>query len=130
MGARLHYAKVVDREVFILQGGRVHPGLVNQVILDDEGGRAAAFLVMRAWTDDHGTFTEQWRIQAPGGVTIYKSLPRELHLATPTHIEKLEDELADLEFDYTDSDYTAVFLLDELEVARINFAVKTRARRR
>jgi hypothetical protein len=122
LGARLHYAKVIDREHFILQGGRVHPGLHNRVCLNGEG-RAGAFLVMRAWGDDHGTFTEQWRIEAPGGIKVYESLPRELHMPTNGHIEKLEDELADLEFDFAADDYVAVFLLDEREVARLNFPV-------
>ena len=123
MGARLHYAKVIDRAQFILQGGRVHPGLDNKVCLDGEPGRAGAFLVLRAWGDDHGTFTEQWRLEAPGGLTIYESLPRELHMPTNGHVEKLEDEVADLEFDFAADDYTAVFILDEREVARMNFSV-------
>jgi hypothetical protein len=122
LGARLHYAKVVDRQQFILQGGRVHPGLENKICLNEEG-RAGAFLVMRAWGDDHGSFTEQWRIEAPGGLKIYESLPRELHMPTNGHIEKLEDEIADLDFEFAADDYTAVFLLEDREVARMNFSV-------
>jgi hypothetical protein len=44
-------------------------------------------------------------------------------MPTNGHIEKLEDELADLEFDFAADDYSAVFLLDEREVARLNFPV-------
>jgi hypothetical protein len=126
MGARLHYAKVVDRELFIKDGGRVHPGLHNHVVMADAPGPAGAFLVLRAWGDDHGTFTEQWRIEGSGGGRIYESLPREIHLATEDHVEKLEDELADLEFDYPADDYSVVFLLDDREVARVTFAVTVR----
>ena len=129
MGARLHYAKVIDREQFVLQGGRVHPGLENQVCIDGEPGTAGAFLVLRAWSDDHGTFTEQWRIEAPGGLTIYESLPRELHMPTNGHVERLEDEVADLDFEFAADDYTAVFTLDEREVARLDFSVRVRASR-
>jgi hypothetical protein len=124
MGARLVYAKVIDREEFMIKGGKVHPGLESDVMVPSEPGTAGAFLVMRAWSDDRGTFTEQWRIEAPEGLTVYESLPRELYLATPTHIERLEDELADIEFDFASDDYRAVFLLDEMEVARVRFPVR------
>lgn len=127
MGARLVYAKVIDREVFLIRGGKVHPGLENDVIVQSEPGIAGAFLVLRAWSDDHGTFTEQWRIEAPGGLSLYESLPRELHLATEVHTENLEDELSDIEFDYVSDDYHAVFLLDEMEVARVRFPVRLAA---
>jgi len=123
MGARLQYAKVIDREAFITSGGRVHPGLENQVVLSDAPGPAAAFLVLRGWGDDHGTFTEQWKIVGTGGGLVYESLPRELHLATKEHVERLEDELADLEFEYPADDYNVVFLLDDREVARVTFPV-------
>ena len=126
MGARLHYAKVIDREMFIKDGGRVPPGLENHVVMADAPGPAATFLVLRAWGDDHGTFTEQWRIEGSGGGRVYESLPREIHLATEGHVEKLEDELADLEFDYAADDYNVVFLLDDREVARVTFPVTVR----
>jgi hypothetical protein len=123
LGARLQYAKVVDREAFFNHGGKLHPGLDNLVVLNDVPGLAGAFLVMRAWTDDHGTFTEQWRIETPGGRVVYESLPRELHLATVQHVEKLEDEVADLDFEYTADDYNVVFVLDDSEAARVKFPV-------
>ncbi|MFP5299195.1 MAG: hypothetical protein ACLGHL_09435, partial [Actinomycetota bacterium] len=100
MGARLQYAKVIDRELFYERGGRVTPGLDSEVLLKDDPGISMAFLVMRAWTDGHGTFTEQWRIEGAGGGVIYESLPREIHIATEGHVEKLEDEVADLDFPY------------------------------
>ena len=124
MGARLTFAKVIDRQVFYDRGGRVHPGLDNRVLVPDEPGRAGAFLVIRGWGDDHGSFTEQWRIQEPEGRTIYESMPRELHVATNGHVEKLEDEVSDLEFDFASEGYTVSFLLDEREVARVTFEVK------
>lgn len=128
MGAKLSYAKVVDREIFFKRGGRIQPGMSNLVVLEEEPGRAGAFLVLRGWHDDHGTFTEQWRIEGPGGGLVYESLPREVHLATKTHVEKLEDEVADLDFQYSSDDYRIVFLLDEHEVARMNFKVGVPAR--
>lgn len=124
MGARLQYAKVIDREIFFARGGKVHPGLENCVELNDEPGRAGAFLVMRAWTSGHGTFTEQWRIESPGGKVMYESVARELHLATRQHVEKLEDEVADLDFDYASDDYHVVLVLDDSEVARVRFPVR------
>ncbi|MEA2509481.1 MAG: hypothetical protein QOG21_1563 [Actinomycetota bacterium] len=124
MGARLVYAKVIDREVFMIRGAKIHPGLENDVVVQSEPGTAGAFLVLRAWSDDHGTFTEQWRIEGPAGLKVYESLPREIHLATEAHTEKLEDELSDMEFDFASDDYRAIFLLDELEVARVRFPVR------
>lgn len=123
MGARLVYAKVVDRNLFYARGGRVEPGLPNDVIVEEEGGEAAAFLVLRAWTDDQGSVTESWRLESPGGQTIYESAPREVHLPTRDHVEKLQDELYNVKIDYT-ADYTAVFSLDENEVARVDFPVR------
>src|ERR687896_745426 len=98
MGARLQYAKVIDRERFYARGGRIHPKLESGVVLDSEPGRAGAFLVLRGWTDDHGSFTEQWMIEAPGGL----------------------DVAAD--------DYNVVFYLDEREVARATFPVMSQMR--
>ena len=123
MGARLQYAKVVDREAFFKHGAKLHPGLDNLVVLNDVPGLAGAFLVMRAWTDDRGTFTEQWRIETPGGRVVYESAPRELHLATTQHVEKLEDEVADLDLEYVADDYNVVFVLDDAEAARVTFPV-------
>lgn len=123
MGARLQYAKVIDRERFLTKGGRVHPGLDNEVVLLEEPGKAGVFVVLRAWSDDHGTFTEQWRIVSPGGSSLYESAPRELHMATRQHVEKLEDEVVDLEFQFAADDYLVVFTIDEMEVARVQFPV-------
>ncbi len=129
MGAKLHFAKVIDRQVFYDKGGRLHPGLENEVLLPDEPGTAGAFLVIRGWGDDHGSFTEQWRIEEPEGRTIYESMPREIHVATNGHVERLEDEVADLEFDFAADGYTVVFMLDERDVARATFEVRLDGRR-
>jgi hypothetical protein len=123
MGARLQYAKVIDRKRFMIKGGRVHPGLENLVEISGEPGRAASFLVLRAWVDDHGTFTEQWRIVTPGGRVVYESSPREIHMATQNHVEKLQDEVSDLEIEYGSDDYACIFILDDREVARVRFPV-------
>lgn len=125
MGARLQYAKVIDRKLYLERGGRVTPGLDNVVMLQDDPGPSHAFLVLRAWTDDHGTFTEQWRITGSGGGVVYESLPREIHLANETHVERLEDELADLDFPYASDDFRCVFVLDGREVAHATFEART-----
>ncbi|MGH2751590.1 MAG: hypothetical protein ACRDK3_12065 [Actinomycetota bacterium] len=124
MGARLRYAKVIDRKLFFDQGGRLHPGLDNVIVVNDEPGVAGAFMVFRGWADDHGSVTEQWRIEGPGGLTIYESVARELHLATKTHIERLEDEITDLKVEQVEGNYSVVFLLDEEEVGRTGFTVR------
>ncbi|MFN2491018.1 MAG: hypothetical protein ABR529_15055 [Actinomycetota bacterium] len=129
MGARLQYAKVIDREIFYARGGRVHPKLENTVVLQQEPGVAGAFLVLRGWTGDHGSFTEQWAIKSPGGATLYESVPREIHLATESHVEKLEDEVAELELEFAADDYDVVFLLDEREIARATFPVRPQQER-
>ena len=126
MGARLQYAKVIDRELFLARGGRVHPKLENQVLLHEEPGRAHVFLVLRGWTGDHGSFTEQWRIDSPARQSLYESVPREIHLATESHVERLEDEVADLVLDFS-ADYTLVFRLDDRDVARVDFPVRSEA---
>jgi len=124
MGARLRYAKVIDRELFYNQGGTLHPGLESVIVTDDEPGVAGAFIIFRGWADDHGSATEQWRIEGPGGLTIYESIPREFHLATKTHVERLEDEISDLKIEQVEGNYAIVFMLDEEEVARTAFTVK------
>jgi hypothetical protein len=118
------YAKVVDRQRFMIRGGKIHPGLDNEVLINDEPGRVAAFLVLRAWSEERGTFTEQWRLESPGGSKLYTSTPRELHLATESHVERLEDEIADLEIEYAAEDYCVVFQLDDREVARVDFPIR------
>lgn len=124
MGARLMYAKVVDRQRFMIRGGKIHPGLDNEVLINEEPGRVAAFLVLRAWSEERGTFTEQWRLESPVGSKLYTSTPRELHLATESHVERLEDEIADLEIEYAAEDYCVVFQLDDREVARVDFPIR------
>ncbi|MPZ70549.1 MAG: hypothetical protein GEU71_13630 [Actinobacteria bacterium] len=124
MGARLKYAKVIDRQLYFEKGGRVQPGLENQILLPEEPGVAAAFLVLRGWSDDHGTCTESWKLVTPGGTALYTSTPREIHLATNGHIEKLEDEVADLKVEYATDDYEVVFSLDGREVARATVPVR------
>jgi hypothetical protein len=128
MGARLQYAKVVDRELFFIRGGRLHPGLHNEVVVLSEPGVAGAFLVMRAWGEDKGTFTEQWAIESPGGTRVYESAPRELHFASDGHVERLEDEVADLQVEYTADDYAVVFHLDDRQVARVAFPIRLKER--
>ena len=123
MGAKLQYAKVIDKERFLTKGGRIHPGLENHVVLLDEPGKAAVFVVMRGWGEDEGAFTEQWRIVSPGGAVLYESAPRELHLVTRRHTESLEDEIVDLDVQFAADDYLLVFLLDEMEVARVQFPI-------
>ena len=125
MSARLQYAKVIDRELFYKKGAKIHPGLENQVVLQDEPGRAGAFLVLRGWTADHGTFTEQWRLLGSGGGVLYESTPREIHLSTKGHVERLEDEVADLDFQYASDDYEIAFVIDDQEVARTKFHVRS-----
>jgi hypothetical protein len=124
MGARLRYAKVIDRKLFFDQGGKLHPGLDSVVVVHDEPGIAGAFMVFRGWSDGHGSGTEQWRIEGPGGLTIYESVPRELHLPTKTHMERLEDEVSDLKIEQVEGNYSCVFLLDDEEVGRSAFTVR------
>ena len=124
MGARLAYAKVIDRQRFYEKGGSLHPKLENGVVLESEPGTAGAFLIFRGWSDNHGTFTEHWQIKEPEGRTIYESTPREIHLASEQHTERLEDEVADLDLEFAADDYDLVLFLDDREVARVSFPVK------
>ena len=124
MGARLQYAKVLDQYIFYREGGRVHPGLPSRVVIPHDGGPAAAFFVLRAWSDDHGTFTEQWRIEGPDGSIVYQSVPREIHMPTRSHTERLQDEVSDLDLGAAGGVYRAIFSLDDYEVGRIDFPVQ------
>lgn len=124
MGARLRYAKVIDRQLFFDKGGKLHPGLPNLVCAHEEPGVAGAFLVIRGYGDHSGSVTERWHIEAPGGLRIYESIPLELHLPTRSHEERLEDEVADLKIDDAGDGYSTVFFLDDEEVARVRFSVR------
>lgn len=121
MGARLRYAKVVDRDAFLRSGGTVRPGLDSQVRLpaDTEPVHAAPFLVLRAWEDADGAFTETWRILDPHGRTVRAPVEREV-LATQG---ELADEVADQLFEYADDGYQLVLEVDGAEVARADFPV-------
>jgi hypothetical protein len=127
MGARLKYAKVIDRQLFYERGGKLHPGLESEVVVADEPGNAAAFLILRGWGDDRGSFTESWGVETPGGTVLYESVPREIHLATAEHVEKLEDEVSDLFIEYAADDYDVVFRLDGREVGRAKFGIRVDA---
>lgn len=122
MGARLRYAKVVDRQSFINSGGAIRPGLANEVELPDgDPGRAEPFYVLRAWDDVDAAFTETWRIVEPEGRTVHTSAPREV---LSSH-DDLSDEVDDAEFDFAADGYQLVFEVDGGEVARVDFPVKS-----
>src|SRR3712207_3448829 len=111
MGARLAYATVIDRQRFYEKGGNLHPKLENEVLLQDEPDKAGAFLVFRGWGHDRGTFTERWSIKEREGRTIFESSRREIHSGSESHTERLEDEVAELEREFTADDYEVVFFL-------------------
>ena len=120
MGARLKFAKVVDRDLFLRTGAEVTPGLDNRVeLLAEAPAKAAGFMVRREWYDVDGAFTESWSIQDPHGRTVYQGLDREL-VGGNTEIV---DEIDDLVFDYADSGYQLVLAVDGREVARADFDV-------
>ena len=120
MGARLKYAKVVDRDLFLRTGGEVTPGLDNRVeLLGEAPTKAAGFGVYREWYDVDGAFTESWSILDPHSRTIYQGLDREVVGGN----QQLVDEIDDLLFDYADSGYQLLLSVDGREVARVDFDV-------
>ena len=120
MGARLKFAKVVDRDLFLRTGAQVTPGLDNRVELVGEAPtKAAGFMVRREWYDVEGAFTESWAIQDPHGRTVYSGLDREVVGGNT----ELVDELDDVLFEYADSNYQLVLSVDGREVARAAFDV-------
>lgn len=120
MGARLKFAKVVDRNLFLRSGAEVTPGLDNRVELQGEApAKAGGFMVRREWYDVDGAITESWSIQDPHGRTVYQGLDRELVGGNA----EIVDEIDDLAFDYADSGYQLVLSVDGREVARVDFDV-------
>ena len=120
MGARLKFAKVVDRDLFLRTGAQVTPGLDNRVeLLSEAPAKAAGFMVRREWYDVDGAFTESWSIQDPHGRTVYSGLDREVVGGNT----ELVDELDDVLFEYADSNYQLVLSVDGREVARAAFDV-------
>ena len=120
MGARLKFAKVVDRELFLRAGAEVTPGLDNRVkLLSEAPAKAGGFMVRREWADVDGAFTESWSIQDPHGRTVYQGLDREIVGGS----SQIVDEIDDLVFDYADSGYQLVLSIDGREVARADFDV-------
>ncbi len=120
MGARLKYAKVVDRDLFLRTGAQITPGLENRVeLLSEAPAKAAGFGVHREWYDVDGAFTESWSIQDPHGRTIYTGVDSEVIGGN----DELVDELDDVLFEYADSGYQLVLAVDGREVARADFNV-------
>ena len=120
MGARLKFAKIIDRDLFLRRGADITPGLENRVeLLGEAPTKAAGFAVRRSWYDVDGAFTESWSIQDPHGRTIYEGLDREVVGGN----EELVDEIDDLIFEYADDGYQLVLSIDGREVARVDFAV-------
>ena len=120
MGARLKYAKVIDKELFMRTGSAIKPSLENRVqLLGEAPAKARAFEVHRNWYDFNGSFTETWRIQDPHGRTLYEGLEREV---VDDNMD-IVDEVVDVEFDYADTGYQLVLEVDGREVARADFEV-------
>lgn len=120
MGARLKFAKVVDRDLFMRTGAAVTPGLDNRVeLLAEAPAKAAGFMVRREWYDVDGAFTESWTVRDPHGRTLYEGLDREVVGGN----QELVDEIDDLQFDYADDGFQLVLEVDGREVARVDFAV-------
>ena len=120
MGARLKFAKVVDRDLFLRTGAEVTPGLDSRVeLLSEAPAKAAGFMVRREWYDVEGAFTEGWTIRDPHGRTLYQGLEREVVGGN----QELVDEIDDLLFEYADSGYQLVLEVDGREVARADFDV-------
>lgn len=119
MGARLRYAKVVDREEFLRSGAHLRPGLENGVELEGEApAKVKPFYVLRAW-EDFDALTESWRIRDPNGRTLYGPLVREV---TAAHGD-LADEIDDMRADFAGEAYQLVIDIDGREVARADFPV-------
>ncbi|HVM20522.1 MAG TPA: hypothetical protein VM307_11220 [Egibacteraceae bacterium] len=120
MGARLKYAKVVDRDLFMRTGGETTPGLDNRVELPQEPpAKARAFTIRRQWYDVDGAFTESWAILDPHSRTLYQGLDREVVGGN----DELVDDVEDLLFEYDDTGYQLVLSVDGREVARVDFDV-------
>ncbi len=120
MGARLKFAKVVDRDLFLRTGAEVTPGLDNRVeLLGEAPAKAAGFMVRREWYDVEGAFTESWSIRDPHGRTVYQGLDREIIGGNTEQVDELDDVL----FEYADSGYQLVLSVDGREVARVDFDV-------
>ena len=120
MGARLKFAKVVDRDLFLRSGAEVTPGLDNRVeLLSEAPAKAAGFMIRREWYDVDGAFTESWSLRDPHGRTLYQGLDREVIGRN----QELVDEIDDLVIDYADSGYQLVLEVDGREVARADFEV-------
>jgi hypothetical protein len=120
VGARLKFAKVVDRDLFLRTGSEVRPGLDNRVqLLGPAPAKSAGFAVRREWYDVDGAFTESWSIQDPHGRTVYTGLDREVVGGN----SELVDEIDDLLFEYADNGYQLVLSVDDREVARVDFDV-------
>lgn len=120
MGARLKFAKVVDRDLFLRTGAEVTPGLDNRVELVGKAPtKAAGFMVRREWYDVDGAITESWTIRDPHGRTVYQGLDREIVGGNVEHVDELDDVL----FEYADSGYQLVLEVDGREVARVDFDV-------
>jgi hypothetical protein len=124
MGIRLRYAKVVDQDLFLRTGGTVRPGLDNEIRLVEDGtpAQAAPFLVLRAWDDVDGAFTETWRLVDPHGRTVRPATTREILQGQ----SEINDEIVDQQFEYADDSYQLVLEIDDREVARANFSVLPR----
>ena len=120
MGARLKFAKVVDRDLFLRTGAEVTPGLANRVeLLGKAPTKAAGFMVRREWYDVEGAFTESWTLRDPHGRTVYQGLDREIIGGNTEQVDELDDVL----FEYADSGYQLVLEVDGREVARADFDV-------
>jgi hypothetical protein len=126
MAARLAWLKVVDADRYRTEGGRVRPGLDNVVeLIAPAPAEAAPFLILRAWDDVDGAFTETWRIEEPYGRTLYEGVEREILTGFGSAATGgVADEIAGHTFEYADKGFQVVVEVDGREVARADFEVR------
>lgn len=126
MGATLAWVKVIDAERYRLEGEDLRPSLESVVeLVDAAPAEAAPFLILRAWTQFEGAFTETWRIRDRYGRTIRGGLPREVIAGEGTPDQGgLIDEIEGQQFEYADDGYQLVLHVEGREVARTDFAVR------
>lgn len=120
MRYRLQYAKVLDRDVLLRNGGRVRPGLDSVVYLRAEPpSEAAVFTIVRSWEHTE-EFQETWRLVDPEGRTLRESIERTV---LPGQGE-IADEVAGQEFPIADDAFDVVLAVDGTEAARVSFPVR------
>jgi hypothetical protein len=122
--ADLHYAVVMDREIF--EASRVDASVLDPIVRIEGGlpGVARPVFVVRDYQGPQGTYTEYFSLRDPQGREIASSRVRAIELSGEAFENRVVDSLRGVWFE-TGDEHSVTFFIDEEEVGTVPVFVES-----